>query len=358
MRAIRRSALRNGHHDGAVGDVDLADKRQVAEGNGARHGIEAVARESRQLDQIGDRRGGLHLTDDAEDDLVVVGVFLAGIHERTVRRVVENRLPNVTGVPLRPIAPLVLGIHQVEIQGRRRAVLVDVGDLRVLDVLPGVSLRGLAKWIDKLGEPRQVQVVSIDLDFNHRDLVRMFWGIRPLIVVDRRHFDALAKQAWDAVGGKESSAVRDATRRASDGFLTVGLTEGELEAWLAGVPSGARRALAPLRRALRAWQHDLLAQQRDLRAAGAPWRTLHDWLEIIDQRHRDDEFDAARAAVLACPTIPGPPGFDRCEQCGRRGVEHRVHARFPVPLDEVSRTPEARLQRTCFDCRPQIEVGR
>jgi len=60
------------------------------------------------------------------------------IHEKTVRRIVEDRLPDLRGHPWPVYAPLMLGISQMKLQGRLRTVLVDVGNLVILDVLPSI----------------------------------------------------------------------------------------------------------------------------------------------------------------------------------------------------------------------------
>lgn len=195
-----------------------------------------------------------------------------GIHEKTVRRIVEDRLPDLRGRPRPVYAPLMLSVSQVKLQGRLRAIMVDVGNLIVLGVLPSIQGPGIARWLTQLAKPERIQVVSIGLRPQHPNAVRKALGSTAILIVDRQAFIQLAEgsvdairstvkrqspaQRWAVVGGR-LEAVQDAQRRLVDIYDRK--SSQVLADWKAALAPEIRRDLAPLLAATEDWAREMFA---------------------------------------------------------------------------------------------------
>jgi transposase len=248
-----------------------------------------------------------------------------GIHEKTVRRVVEDRLPDLRGKP-RPVhAPLMLSVSQVNLQGRLRAIMVDVGNLIVLDVLPSIQGPGIARWLAHLAHPERVQVVSIGLRSQHRSAVRKALGSTVILVVEKQGFIQLAEKSVDAVrrtvkrqsparrptvGNGRLEAAQDAQRRLVDIYdrKSSQMAHRALADWKTALAPSVRRDFGPLLAATDAWAREMIAFF-DKRALTTNLDALTAALDRFETRFGDSPFESARLEILSAPTIKAPAGF-------------------------------------------------
>ena len=289
-----------------------------------------------------------------------------GIHEKTVRRIVEDRLPDLRGRPRPVYAPLMLIVSLVKLQGRLRAVMVDTANLIVLDVLPSIQGPGIVKWLAQLAQPERIQVVSIGLRPQHRNAFRKALGSTVLLMVDKQAFIQLADESVDAirsaierksparrrlVGNGRVDAAQDAQRRLVGIFdcKSPQLAYRALADWKAALAPETRRDLGPLLAATDAWAKEMFAFFNK-RALTTYLDDLIAGLDKLEAKFGDLPFESARADILAAPTIKAPAGFNRCHGCGRHFRRYRIRAKYNVPVSQVARTISARLMRVCSEC--------
>jgi transposase len=289
-----------------------------------------------------------------------------GIHEKTVRRIVEDCLPDLRGRPRPVYAPLMLGISQMKLHGRLRTVLVDVGNLVILDVLPSILGPSIAKWLNKLSQRERVQVVSIGLRPTHRNVVRKCLGPLVVLMVEKEAFIGVANAALQAVRGavkRQTMAGRRATgdlrlkaaEDARDGFAEIyerrssPAAHRALADWRAALAHGTRRDFASLLLATEVWGDEFI-RFFDQRAATIHLGDLNAALGCIELRFCGLPFATARSEILAAPAIKAPTGFNRCEHCGNEFRRRQVQAKYTVAVDQVARTSNARLRRMCRRC--------
>lgn len=289
-----------------------------------------------------------------------------GVHEKTVRRIVEDRLPDLRGRPRPVYAPLMLSVSQVKLQGRLRAIMVDVGNLIVLDVLPSIQGPGIARWLTQLAKPERIQVVSIGLRPQHRNAVRKALGSTVILMVDKQAFIQLAEELVDAirsavkrqspaprqtVGGGRLEAAQDAQRRLADIYdhKSSQVAYRALADWKAALAPATRRDLGLLLAATDAWAREMFAFF-DMRARTTSLDDLTAGLDRFETRFGDLPFEIARSEILAAPSIKASAGFNTCERCGRTFRRYQVRAKYNVPVSQVARSINARLRRVCSEC--------
>lgn len=73
-----------------------------------------------------------------------------GVHEKTIRRIVGDRVPDLISRARFAYGPPVLLVGQIRLQGRLRTILVDYLKFVVVDLLPAVRPSGLEEWLARL----------------------------------------------------------------------------------------------------------------------------------------------------------------------------------------------------------------
>ena len=185
-------------------------------------------------------------------------------------------------------------------------------------------------------------------------------------MVDKQAFIQLAEESVDAirsavkrqspaqrrtVADRRLQAAQDAQRRLVDIYdcKSSQVAYRALTDWKAALAPATRRDLGPLVAATDAWAREMFAFF-DKRALTANLDDLTVGFRRIEARLAGLPFESARSEFLAAPAIKAPTGFNRCQRCGRDFRRYQVRAKYNVPVSQVARTINARLQRVCSEC--------
>lgn len=95
---------------------------------------------------------------------------IVGIHERSVRRIFNDTYEECVD-NLNLATPRVLGIDEKHVMRGGRGIFGDVEKRSVLDMLPSCKFRPMDDWVNKLADKDRVEVVTIDMSRNYRDIV-------------------------------------------------------------------------------------------------------------------------------------------------------------------------------------------
>jgi transposase len=138
-----------------------------------------------------------------------------GIEEKTVRSIARSAAEKRDQT--RTIfAPLVLGIDELRLDGELRAIFVDGGYRRVLDILPSNEKYAVNRWMHFLQPRERIRVVTMDMYGPYRDIVQHLLP-NAQIIVDRWHVQKRINEALDRVRVRTSRAQR--TRKAKMAML-------------------------------------------------------------------------------------------------------------------------------------------
>lgn len=123
-----------------------------------------------------------------------------GIDEKTVRIIAGEHIARLDERHI-PLAPKILGIDEVTVLRKPRAIFTDIGKRRCLDLLEGRAKPTVAGWIQHLPGKDGIEVVAIDMWRPYADAVR---AVLPnaVIVVDKFHIVRLASLGLDLVRKK------------------------------------------------------------------------------------------------------------------------------------------------------------
>lgn len=120
-----------------------------------------------------------------------------GVHEKTVRMICHEAFAKQMD-GWKAEAPRILGMDELWLAGAARAIFVDVGQRRALDLLPSRKSRPVAIWLSTLPHKERVQLVAIDMWRPYRELIRTFLP-KSAIVVGKFHVVSMANRALDRV---------------------------------------------------------------------------------------------------------------------------------------------------------------
>jgi len=133
---------------------------------------------------------------------------LAGVDEKTVRslfREYSGYLDDKRDL----ITPRVLGIDEISLMGRPRAVFTNIEKKTLVEMLPSRDKQSVRRFLATL-DPKAVEAVTADLWEPYHDLARDLFP-RALVVADKFHVMRQANLCVDAV--RKALAPDDTTRR-------------------------------------------------------------------------------------------------------------------------------------------------
>jgi transposase len=316
-----------------------------------------------------------------------------GMDEKTIRLVAGQAMQAMESeYPV--FAPHILGIDEVMVAGELRAIFTDLGNRTILDLISCRRKPSVAHWLSKMGSRERVQVVCIDMWPPYRDAARAVFGKHTTVVVDKFHVVRLADHGLDmcrkAAGRERNIRGRRQLMRSrhlllkrksrlnpmqqieldgwlqniprlaeahavKEGFYALydiedrGDASRALKAWEKSLSDDMRTAFKPLLTAVGNWREEILAFW-DHRVTNAYTEAMNGILKQINRRGRGYTFPVLRARILHGFQSEPPKGFNRCERCRQDFPKGKVHAKFPMPTDQVKLTPGAKAMRLCWDC--------
>jgi len=317
-----------------------------------------------------------------------------GIDEKTVRLICADRIAALDAAH-RPSAPRVLGIDEVHIMKRARAVLTDAEQGLLIDMLAERDKATVARWVSRLPGKDRVKVVTIDMHRPYFDVVAMLLP-QAAVVVDKWHVQRMAS---DALEGVRKAIQRDLSpnarrlskrgrylllaRRASlkargelalSGWLanappalkaaydakeafydlwsitTREEAEAAYDAWAAALPPDTAKAFKPLLTAVKNWRGAVFAYW-DHRITNARTETLNGLVKQVNRAGRGYSFEVLRARMLAQKGQPRPTeSMLRCDIClgtFEREVLQTMHLK---PLRAGGKAEPGNRVQVCATC--------
>ncbi|UGV26930.1 hypothetical protein E0H22_15290 [Rhodopseudomonas boonkerdii] len=299
-----------------------------------------------------------------------------GVDDKTVARATVQKYP-LRGGSRRIFGPSGgLGIHVIKVDGRDRAVFVDLSQLIIIDVIPSVLPKVIEGWLGRLKprEKRALFSVCLDsrLDIASRDAVRAALGKQVLLIAAKPVFNELADAAALAVSARGD---QQSTRRAQDAkarFLEIQKSgsseEGlmALQTWQLSIGAGVKRAFGPLCRALRDWESEFCSNF-DQRAAFATMHLdhIHSELKTLERRQHGTGFETFFQKIFSprtgetgrallneeSPIIRAPTGFLGCEACRQTFGRSKVRGKFTLEGGFLAWMKFREIDGGCLNCR-------
>jgi hypothetical protein len=287
-----------------------------------------------------------------------------GIDETTVADIASKRFPDEIKLKRSVPRPIMLGIATIRLEGLPRNVLVDAGNLVVMDVLPDALAGTLSKRLLRLAKRDRISVVAIDLDGRQKDVVRRVFGARSYVIIEGDLFVARAEQALKAFqqAAKADEQLPNIKSRMNAAETAVmqfvqifDLTDTirastALELWLSRLSRQTKSDLQPLVETIYGFKREMILYF-GTRLPRIHLGYLRKALRGVERRFKDEPFDFARQRLRHQEgELSAPGGFDCCHSCRNEFPRRDLSATFSVPNELMSRARPYML-RMCEPCR-------
>jgi len=137
-----------------------------------------------------------------------------GVNEKTIRAIAGEKRNNTIELPKFPV--MVLGIDEVKIAGRLRAIFTDLENHRILDLIESSRKSAVVEWLSALEFPESLIAVCIDGWRPYRDAIREVFGQNAHIVADKFHILRIANHCIHMVHKQSAVRVKPVHGRATD----------------------------------------------------------------------------------------------------------------------------------------------
>jgi transposase len=136
---------------------------------------------------------------------------IVGIDEKTVRQIAAvDAADRISERQF--VAPVVLGIDELTLAGAKRCIFTDVGEHRVLDLLPTMDRAAVQIWLERLPGKERIRVVTIDMHAPYKGAVRAALP-GATIVVDKWHIQREADDALNRTRARLAQGLRGKEKR-------------------------------------------------------------------------------------------------------------------------------------------------
>lgn len=132
-----------------------------------------------------------------------------GLNEKTVRTVFRAAVDQWE-VQYQRVTPKWLGIDEIHLIGKPRAVLTNVEERTVVDLLEDRNKDLLGRYLTNLADRNRIEIVTMDMWKPYKDLANALMP-KAAVVVDKFHVVRMATQALDQVRrsiGKDMTAYQ------------------------------------------------------------------------------------------------------------------------------------------------------
>lgn len=110
------------------------------------------------------------------------------------------------------LTPKILGLDEAHLNSKYRAVITNVGEKKIIDVLPKRTKATITKYLNELPKKDNIKTVVIDMWQPYKDSVKDVLGDVP-IVIDKFHVIKEGNNALDKFRKTYKSTLRDSQRR-------------------------------------------------------------------------------------------------------------------------------------------------
>lgn len=264
-----------------------------------------------------------------------------GVHERTVRRIIADHIRWLEGQH-RFETPRWLGLDEIHIIRRSRAVIANVEERCMVDMLPTRQKQAVGAYVQGMANRDRIELVCMDMWAPYRDVARELLP-RAQVVVDKFHVVRMATAALETVRKRIRSDLSTKRRlrlkddrflllrrardlapqqleriagwtdefpdlgaawNAKEGFcdiwdsrLTPAQAKAEFAAWGSSLGPSAIEAFQPLLTALRNWEAEAFAYFRHP-VTNAYAEALNGVIRVVNRVGRGYSFDVLRAKML------------------------------------------------------------
>ena len=128
-----------------------------------------------------------------------------GVDEKTVRNICNERFERAMA-ERRITAPVILGIDELTLLGRKRTIFVDIGGKKIIDVMDAMNRGRVERWLVRLPNRENVRAVAIDMWGPYKAAVK---STMPdvKIIVDAWHVLSKLNMALDRVRNRSRRAA-------------------------------------------------------------------------------------------------------------------------------------------------------
>lgn len=243
--------------------------------------------------------------------------------------------------------PIIMGIDELMLDGQMRAIFMDIGRGRILDVTDGCQKWQVARWLSQLPDRIGVQVVAIDMAVAYRDVVKALMP-HTTIVIDKFHVQRCANMALDQVRNRARRMATGAGRRnpwrgqrllrmrahrlnpaaqmevdgilannplvnaayaAKEGFYGIwdaasrADAEQRFDAWVAAIPEDVDREFRKVAKMVERWRPHIFAYF-DHATTNAITENRNGLIKTLYRSGRGYSFEVIRAKALLAPPLP------------------------------------------------------
>lgn len=301
-----------------------------------------------------------------------------GLDEKTVRIVAADKIESIEATRAL-ITPENLGIDEVTVLRKPRAIFTDIDKSVVLDLLDNRNKPTIIRWLSQLPHRDRVKAVSIDMWLPYKDAVNAVLP-QAAVVVDKFHIVRMANQGLDAVRKKVGNDFTVANRRKLmrsrhlllrrnkelspmarmdlDGWLknipalgvayaakeeffgiwdepTRSEAQVALRRWVTTLPETLHTDFRALRTAIGNWENEILSYW-DHPITNAYTEGANGHLKVINRTGRGYSFPVIRARILEMQKASEKTFI--CDEC---------LGEYPIALKSRSRRYDGNLCANC-----------
>lgn len=263
-----------------------------------------------------------------------------GMDPQTVRRIWHVYAKREMA-KLGPVTPEWLGIDEVMLLGKYRAILTNIGQKTMVDLLPDRKVKTLVGHIASKMDASKIKIVTIDMNDDYRQVVKIALP-HARLVVDRFHITMHCHKALEAIrlklrhdlpANQRIGLMRDrwlfqkAEERLSTGQTivlhalleqypllktahgvkesyrriweckTIDEAKARYDEWERNIPPEVKEAFTPLLKAMTNWREEIFAFF-DVRLTNAYTESLNALVRRMDAVGRGFSFPVLRARLL------------------------------------------------------------
>lgn len=229
-----------------------------------------------------------------------------GLEESTVREVANEEIDRLLAAH-RPMGPVVLGIDELTLNGKKRSIFTDVGERKVLDLIETMDRADVIKWLRALPNKHRIRVVTIDMWGPYETAVSEVLGERAMIVTDKWHVVSKANAILDVIRNAErrKGATKKARKNPQRGRLLLQTSRHNLSSWRQFILDGVLKNNPRISAAWHCkealydiWGHEARPSRQEAEKLFDAWKaTITD--EIAEFREIARMIDKRRETVFA-----------------------------------------------------------
>ena len=322
-----------------------------------------------------------------------------GVSEKTVRAIAREYRDDPFFPPLPTYAPLILGIDEVRVAGKLRAIFTDLANYHILDLIESHRKVDVVRWLSSLEFPESLFVACMDGWKPYRAAIRAVFGQNVHIVSDKFHILRTANhcmhmvqkrivESEKAVEGRKTrrrqkrvllkrydnlnedekakleKEIRDtpelkAAYLAKEAFFAIyaqktrPAAEKALAEWEAGLTPALRSVFAALLKTIDNWRSEILAYWDHRDVTNAFTEAMNGQIKRIAHSGRGYSFSELRTRILLGYTPRPRKGAYICDKCHRR-QQGSLQAEYPMPLADRATAIGAKHMRFCQKCRKKV----